>query len=123
MVTFPVRLAPESCKVCSAEAVPDIALKGTKDPTTLIRGIAVTVALTESVLEATPAVETVILPGKEPGGAVAATRTEIDAETVPLDGVNARLELKLELLLETSNPDGAATETLPVRLEPLTVKV
>jgi hypothetical protein len=123
MVTFPVRLAPESCKVCSAEAVPDIALKGTKDPSKLICGKPVTVALTATVFGVTPVEETVTLPGKGPEGAVAATRTEIDAETVPLDGVNARLELKLELLLETSNPDGAATETLPVRLEPLTVKV
>jgi hypothetical protein len=123
MVTLPVRLEPESCKVCSAEAVPAIALKGIKDPTTLIRGIAVTVAFTETVLELTPAVETEILPDKEPEGAAAATRTEIDAETAPLDGVNAKLELKLEPLLETSNPDGAVIVTLPVRLEPLTVKV
>ena len=116
-------MAPESCKVCSAEAVPDIALKRTKDPTTSIRGIAVTVALTETVFEVTPAAETEILPDNEPEGAAAATRTEIDAETAPLDDVNARLELKLEPLFETSNPDGAVTVTPPVRLAPLTVKV
>ena len=56
------------------------------------------------------------MPLGDPTGVAAAMRTEIDAETAPFDGISAKLELKLEPSIETSNPDGAATVTSPDRL-------
>jgi hypothetical protein len=116
-------LDPDSTKVCSAEAVLAMALNAISEPEMAIRGDAVTVAVADNVLEAAPELETETFPDKEPEGAEAATRTDIVAETVPPDGAKAKLALKFVPLLETSKPFGAATVTLPVKLDPLTVKV
>ena len=86
-------------------------------------GTGSTLPLTAANLSCAPLLETVMLPLGVPTGVAAAMRTEIDAKTAPLDGVSAKMVLKLEPPIETSNPDGAATVTSSERLAPLTVKV
>ena len=123
MVTSPVRLEPESCNDCSDEATPAVARNRTKEPSTLKRGLAVTVAETETIVGTTPVVETETLPDKEPAGADTATRTETGVgDTVAPDRASTTRVAKFRPLLETSNPFGTATVMSPVRLDPLTAR-
>ena len=90
-MTLPVRLAPLTVKVCAAEAVPCVVVKGVKVPEAERDGAGTTVPLTNTDRLAAPALVTVMLPLTEPTTAPAAMRTEIVvAATVPDTGVNTR---------------------------------
>ena len=78
-------------KVCTAEAVPCVEPKATKDDKRLREGGNTTVPLAASVWLAAPALDTVTLPETEPLGAEAAIRTEIVVDaTDPLLRVRVR---------------------------------
>jgi hypothetical protein len=75
-MTFAVRFAPLTEKVCAAEAVPCVAVKEANVPVTVIAGGGTTVPLTATVLLLAPPLETVMSPLGEPTSA-AVRRTEI----------------------------------------------
>jgi hypothetical protein len=123
-VTLSVRLAPLTVKVCTAEAVPCVELKATKDDNTVREGGNPTVPLTAKVCVATPGDPMSIAPSKLPRGAEVANRTEIVVDaTDPLLWARVREVKKFVPSVDTSKLAGAATVTLPVRFAPLTEKV
>ena len=123
-VTLPVRFAPLTVKVCTAEAVPAVVLNATNVPVVVIDGGGTTVPLSDNVWLVAPVLDTVMLPDTAPTGATALMRTEIeDTSSEPPLGVSAREAKKFVPSVDNSKSVGAVTVTLPVRFAPLTVKV
>ncbi len=123
-MTFPVKLAPLTVKVCAADTAPSVALNAETLETTAMAGWEPTTPEAGSVLSAAPSELMRILPETAPLVAVAAIRTEmVVVATEPLLAVKVRETAKLAPSVETSKLAGAVIMTLPVRLVPLTVKV
>ena len=124
IVTFPVRLAPLTVKVCMAEAVPWVAGNGEKLETAATAGWEPTTPEAGSVLSGAPLELIRIFPETMPLGTEAVNRTEIVVEaTDPLICVSVREVKKFVPSVDTSKLAVAVTVTLPMRLAPLTVKV
>jgi hypothetical protein len=123
-VTLPVRFAPLTVKVCTAEAVPAVVLNATNVLVVVIDGGGTTVPLTATVWLVAPVLDTVILPETGPANAVALMRTEtVVAPSKPPLTVKLRESAKLVPSLDTSKLAGAVTVTLPVKFAPLTVNI
>ena len=123
-MTFPVKLAPLTVKVCAADTAPSVALNAETLETTAMAGWEPTTPEAESVLSEAPSELMRILPETAPLVAAAAIRTEmVVVATEPLLAVKVRETAKLAPSVETSKLVGAVIMTLPVRFAPLTVKV
>jgi hypothetical protein len=122
-VMLPVRLEPLTSSVCSDEAILALVEKLVSEPVTSRRGRAATAPVTATERPAAPAAATAISPETVPGEAEAERRAEIVAETEPLLGASVRVAKKFAPSVDTSKLAGAVTVTLPVRLDPVTVKL
>ena len=121
---MPVKFAPLTVKVCTAEAVPAVVLKADNVPVVVTDGGGTTAPVRATVRLVAPVLDTVMLPEAEPTGAVALMRTEIVvASSEPPLTVKLRESAKLVPFVDTSKLSGAVTVTLPVKFAPLTVKV
>ena len=121
---MPVRFAPLTVKVCTAEAVPAVVLKADNVPVVVTDGGGTTAPVRATVRLVAPVLDTMMLPETAPAGAVALMRTEIVvAPSEPPLAVKLRESAKLVPFVDTSKLAGAVTVTLPVKFAPLTVKV
>ena len=91
IITFPVKLAPLTVKVCAAEAMPCVAENEEKSEATAMAGWEPTTPETASAPSVAPSELMRMMPEAAPSGAVAAMRTEIVvAASAPDTGVNTR---------------------------------